>query len=108
VSFKPWVSAPPAAELPAQPRQLVLQRPRRKVRALGELDPVGRASFSLTTGDKVMLGVHGLILLSVAYHGYRRNEDSVPWALSWALGGFLCPTVTLAFALTQGFAKPER
>lgn len=40
-----------------------------------------------------------------AYHGYKRNE-SVGWAIGWALLGGLFPIITPAIALAQGFGKP--
>ena len=42
--------------------------------------------------------------LALLYHGYKRNGNSVPWGAAWALGGVVCPSVTMGFALTQGFA----
>ena len=39
-----------------------------------------------------------------AYHGYRRN-DSVGWAIWWALMGGAFPVITPAIALAQGFGK---
>lgn len=42
-----------------------------------------------------------------AYHGYRRN-DSVGWAIWWALMGGLFPIVTPAIALAQGFGQRAR
>jgi hypothetical protein len=90
----------PAPLLRAQPP--VLQaRPVRPAR----IDPVGKAWDSLNTTQKVMLAIHGAILLAVSYHGYKRNSNSVPWGAAWAIGGMVCPTVTAGFALTQGFGK---
>jgi len=42
-----------------------------------------------------------------AYHGYKRN-DSVGWAIGWALLGGLFPIIVLPVAFAQGFAEPER
>jgi hypothetical protein len=39
-----------------------------------------------------------------AYHGYKRN-DSVGWALVWAVAGMVLPVVTPAVAIAQGFGK---
>lgn len=39
-----------------------------------------------------------------AYHGYRRNQ-SIGWAIGWAvLAGFF-PVITTAVAVAQGFGK---
>lgn len=43
---------------------------------------------------------------SGAYHGYRRN-DSVGWAIGWALLGGLFPVVTIPVSIAQGFGKPK-
>ena len=42
-----------------------------------------------------------------AYHGYRRN-DSVGWAIGWALLGSIFPVITLPVMFAQGFGKPKR
>jgi hypothetical protein len=42
-----------------------------------------------------------------AYHGYRRNQ-SVGWALWWALMGGMFPLVTPAIGLAQGWGKRAR
>jgi hypothetical protein len=39
-----------------------------------------------------------------AYHGYKRN-DSVGWAIGWALLGGLFPFITIPISLAQGFGK---
>lgn len=77
-------------------------------RGLGDVDPIGKTVNNLNVTQKVMLAVHGVIVLAVAYHGFKRNKSSVAWGAGWALGGVLCPTVTMAFALTQGFAKRKK
>lgn len=42
-----------------------------------------------------------------AYHGYKRNNGSIGWAIGWAvLGGAFWP-VTIPVALAQGFGKPK-
>ena len=39
-----------------------------------------------------------------AYHGYKRNQ-SVGWAIAWALLGGIFPIIVPAIALAQGFGK---
>jgi hypothetical protein len=39
-----------------------------------------------------------------AYHGYKRN-NSLGWAIGWALLGGLFPVITLSVAAAQGFGK---
>jgi hypothetical protein len=53
----------------------------------------------------------GLVVLASAgasaYHGYKRNHDSVGWGLAWGLLGAAVPVVTpVAAAILQGYAKP--
>ena len=43
-----------------------------------------------------------------AYHGYKRNYDSLGWALGWGVLGGLFPIITPAVAIAQGFGKRER
>ena len=45
--------------------------------------------------------------LAAAYHGYRRSGGSKLWAIPWAVGGFVCPVITLPLAINQGFAKKK-
>lgn len=42
-----------------------------------------------------------------AFHGYKRN-DSIGWALGWALLGSLAPIIVIPIAFAQGFAKQKR
>lgn len=99
--YKPWVNIPQHG-LVAVPVVPVRKRPPLlRTSLLGEFDPLSRMSAT----DRIMLSFSGVILVAVAYHGYKRHADSVPWGLGWAVGGLICPTVTLAFALSQGFAK---
>jgi len=39
-----------------------------------------------------------------AYHGYRRNQ-SIGWALWWALMGLTFPVITPVIGVAQGFGK---
>lgn len=40
-----------------------------------------------------------------AFHGYRRN-NSIGWAVGWAILGGMFPVVVPAIAFAQGFGKP--
>ena len=42
-----------------------------------------------------------------AYHGYKRNNGSVGWAVVWALLGGAFPIITTAVAIAEGFGKPK-
>lgn len=53
-------------------------------------------------------GVLGVVSSGLsAYHGYRRNQ-SIPWALVWAVMGGALPVVTPAIAFAQGFGQRAR
>lgn len=39
-----------------------------------------------------------------AYHGFRRN-DSIGWAIGWAILGGMFPLVTIPVSVAQGFGK---
>lgn len=40
-----------------------------------------------------------------AYHGYKRN-DSVGWALTWAVLGAIAPVIVIPIAIAQGLGEP--
>jgi len=42
-----------------------------------------------------------------AYHGFKRNNGNVGWALAWFLMGSAFPVVVPGYAFYQGYAKPE-
>ena len=42
-----------------------------------------------------------------AYHGYKRN-NSVGWAIGWALLGGVFPIITIPLSLAQGFGKSKK
>ncbi len=52
--------------------------------------------------------VHSILstagMVAGAYHGYKRNE-SVGWAIGWALLGSMFPYITIPVSLAQGFGK---
>lgn len=58
-------------------------------------DPLWVANMALGWGGSIA-GV---------YHGYKRNNDSVGWALVWGLLGGIWP-VSIPLMLAQGFGKP--
>lgn len=40
------------------------------------------------------------------YHGYKRNQGSVGWALGWGALGAVLPIVAIPLMLAEGFAEP--
>lgn len=64
-----------------------------------------RKGTRIPLGVKVLWGVAGTVSMAAgAYHGYKRNQ-SVGWALWWALMGSTFPVLTPAIALAQGFGQ---
>lgn len=45
-----------------------------------------------------------LSMAASAYHGYKRNQ-SVGWAIWWAIMGTVFPVLTPAIAVAQGFGR---
>jgi hypothetical protein len=42
-----------------------------------------------------------------AYHGYKRNNGSVGWAIGWAILGSLFWPITIPVMLAQGFGEKK-
>jgi hypothetical protein len=80
--------------------------------ALTETKGLGRAlalAGQVNSTVKTVYSIAGTVSSMAAfYHGYKRNNGSFLWGLWWfVMGGFLWP-ITMAFALSQGFAKPRK
>jgi hypothetical protein len=77
--------------------------------ALGQEDTLTAGEFYREHPALVI--VHSLLstagMVAGAYHGYKRNE-SVGWAIGWALLGSMFPYITIPVSLAQGFGKPAR
>lgn len=41
------------------------------------------------------------------YHGYKRNDDSIGWAVAWGIFGGLLPVISIPISLAQGFGKEK-
>lgn len=65
---------------------------------------IDNAVASLKTVNRIVGAVLTLESIATAYHGYRRNGDSVGYGLAWSLTN----GVGLGVALAQGYAKPIR
>ncbi len=97
--WKPWVDV--QTGLAPAPRHVPARAPLRVTTMAGS-DESGDVQTAVRA---FLVGVFFAAL--AGYHGYRRNNDSVLWGLSWAAGGFVCPVVTVPFAVSQGFAKKK-
>jgi len=42
------------------------------------------------------------------YHGYKRHNESIGWALGWGAVGALVPVIGPVIAVAQGFGKPMK
>jgi len=60
------------------------------------------------TWNKVMVFVRPISSTASAFHGYKRNNDSIGWALGWAFMGALFPLLTPTIGLAQGWGKKKR
>lgn len=82
------------------------------------LDSLGQAADNITApapgASSVVMSERGMQIwqaLSIAssglsaFHGYRRN-NSIGWAIGWAILGGMFPVVVPAIAFAQGFGKP--
>lgn len=46
-----------------------------------------------------------LLIGGAAYHGYKRSDGSLMWAVGWAALAALFPTITTGVAIAQGYGK---
>lgn len=63
--------------------------------------PLGDTAQSIVSAAMGPVGMAAS--LAMIYHGYKRNNGSVLWALLWGATGFL----GVPFAVGQGFGKPK-
>lgn len=63
----------------------------------------GSAGEALLSSNLGLLDLIGGGL--AAYHGYKRNDGSIPWALGWGLLGLNFPILTVAAAAYEGFGQ---
>lgn len=69
----------------------------------------GMGAYGDGGAGQAIVGVVALASAAAsAYHGYKRNHDSVGWAIGWGLLGGLFPVITPVIAVAQGYAKPEK
>lgn len=48
------------------------------------------------------------VAMAAIVHGYKRNNDSIGWALGWGALGYLFWWATGPIMVAQGFAKPAQ
>lgn len=76
----------------------------------------GAMGYAASSQDYGALGgalntIYGLAGLAGAglgaYHGYKRNNDSIGWAVGWGLFGSVLPILAIPIAVAQGIGKPK-
>lgn len=67
----------------------------------------GAGLGNVQTGLTIFSWLATASMAASAYHGYKRN-DSIGWAVGWAILGGIFPIITPAIALAQGFGKRKR
>lgn len=74
--------------------------------AMGELQPLGEPqAYGVSPTVAALWGIASVASSGAcAYHGYKRN-NSVGWAVGWAVLGGLFPIVAPAIAVAQGFGQ---
>lgn len=104
-----------AVPLPGAPEMVAGYMPEGAVRTISGYIPEGAArTYGTTTiGDAaapsqalmdVIEGPGNMIAsLAMVYHGYKRNNGSILWAILWGFTGMF----GVPFALAQGFGKPK-
>lgn len=56
---------------------------------------------------KLVYGLAGIAGTAIgAYHGYKRN-DSIGWAIGWALLGGIFPIIVIPVAFAQGLGEEK-
>lgn len=71
-----------------------------------------KKALSNSAEDDALLGIGIWGVLGLAgmtmgiYHGYRRDNGSVGWALGWGLFGGTVPIIAIPLMLAEGFAEP--
>jgi hypothetical protein len=72
-------------------------------RAQSELD-----RWSINPTWAAIWGVAATASFAVSvYHGYKRNNGSLGWALGWGALALFFPVVTPVIAIAQGLGKPK-
>lgn len=67
------------------------------------------STFTLTPTERFIWKLLATASVGVsAYHGYKRHNDSIGWALGWGFLGGLFPVVTPAIAFAQGLGKAKK
>lgn len=61
---------------------------------------------------RTLVAIHAVASLAGGavgvYHGYKRNDDSVGWALGWGFFGSLLPLIAVPLMFGQGLGKEKR
>lgn len=67
------------------------------------------STFTLTPAERFIWKALAAASVGVsAYHGYKRHNGSVAWAIGWGFLGGIFPVVTPAIAFAQGLGKVKK
>lgn len=102
--LSPTFQIPSDTEEPIQPPSVLATPPVGVPRALNTTPaaPPAAGGSTLSTLNTI-LSYGGMV--AGAYHGYKRNNGSIGWAIGWAILGGMWP-IAIPIMLVQGFAKP--
>lgn len=107
----PWIYVPPNRNPPARvapQRQRIAVAPPSppvfRARMIRRQEPP-KASLGIMAKMGISFSVAAIGAALCAWHGYKRNGNSVAWAAAWGGAGFWCPVVAVPFAFSQGFAR---
>lgn len=75
--------------------------PRGAVRTFGDASSTSSSFMDYVQSDGVKYVAGALS----AFHGYRRSNGSITWALLWALFGNWKPELAVPIAVAQGFGR---
>lgn len=71
--------------------------------------PTSLSTFTLTPTERFIWKLLATASVGVsAYHGYKRHNGSIPWALGWGLLGGIFPVITPTIAIAQGLGTVKK
>ncbi len=86
--------------------------PATEAAAPATLGDAGDAPITVDAGPSAGSVVYSMVatasMLASGYHGYKRHNGSVGWAIGWGILGAIFPILTPGVALIEGYAQPEK
>ena len=111
----PQAQRPPAAAVGVPTLVDPFNNAAQAVKAIKAIAGLGDTTTDINKNAQTTASAIGAVWLAAstaglaagAYHGYKRN-DSVGWAVGWALLGSMFPFITIPVSFAQGFGKRAR